>query len=125
MLSESKLVAFVATTNPEKAKIFYGEILGLDEVESTPYALVFHANGTTIRIQIVETLTPPLYTSLGWEVSDISTTVQFLMAKNVSFEFFDSLPQDKFGIWTTPAGAKVAWFKDTDGNTLSLTQSAK
>ncbi len=123
MLSDSKLVAFIATNNPEKAKIFYGEILGLEEVEITPYALVFNANNTTIRIQIVESLTPPSYTALGWEVSDIDTTVQSLIAKQVSFEFFDSLPQDEFGIWTTPVGAKVAWFKDTDGNTLSLTQN--
>lgn len=124
MRGESKLIAFSATANPAKSKIFYSEILGLKLLEESPFAIVFDANGTTLRVQKVESVNPPPYTVLGWEVPDIIATAQTLTDQGVVFERFDKLPQDKHGVWTTPDGAKIAWFKDTDGNTLSLTQSA-
>lgn len=122
MLVKSKVVAFVASANPEKARVFYRETLELKEIEQTPYAIVFIANDIKIRVQIVETVTPPPYTVLGWEVENIKETVQYLAVKGVNFERIDTLPQDEHGIWTTPDNARVAWFQDPDGNRLSLTQ---
>ncbi len=122
MLGTAKLVAFVATADPVKAKTFYGEVLELEKLEDSPFALVFDANGTIVRVQKVESVSPPPYTVLGWEVTDIATTVEGLIAKGVEFEHYDGLPQDELGIWATPDNAKVAWFKDPDRNTLSLTQ---
>ena len=68
------------------------------------------------------TTLPLAYTVLGWETSNIMETVKDLDNKGVQFELYSALPQDDLGIWTTPDGAKVAWFKDPDGNTLSITQ---
>jgi catechol 2,3-dioxygenase-like lactoylglutathione lyase family enzyme len=122
MLNRSKLIGFAATTNPERAREFYGETLGLPLVEESPFALVFDAAGTMLRIQKVESLSPARHTTLGWEVEDIGATIHQLTENGVRFERFPGLPQDDLGIWTTPDGSQVAWFKDPDGNTLSLTE---
>lgn len=123
MLKTSKLMGFVASARPEESKRFYVYVLGLPLVEDTPFALVFDANGTTVRVQKVQSVSTPTYTVLGWEVADITDTVRRLRDRGVLFQCYDGLPQDEFGIWATPDGNKVAWFKDPDGNTLSLTEN--
>ena len=124
MLSKSKIVGFVGTTKPAEAKHFYQQQLGLELLEESPFALVFTAGSTTVRVQKVEVLVTPPYTSLGWEVTDIDATVKALTLKGVEFQHFEGLPQNEAGIWITPPGSKIAWFKDPDGNTLSLTEHA-
>jgi catechol 2,3-dioxygenase-like lactoylglutathione lyase family enzyme len=125
MLTTSKPICFAATTKPPQAKKFYGDTLGLKLIEDTPFALVFDANGTMLRVQKVREVVPAGYTILGWDVDDVGATVGKLSKEGVGFERYDGLPQDEKGIWTTPDGSRVAWFKDPDGNTLSLTQFAK
>ena len=88
-----------------------------------PVALEFDAHGTMLRIAKVRELSPAPYTVLGWNVPDISGAVNLLRAKRVSFERYEGMDQDAGGVWTSPGGAKVAWFKDPDGNTLSLTEA--
>jgi predicted enzyme related to lactoylglutathione lyase len=122
MLNTAKPICFAATTNPKLAKKFYEDVLGLSLIEDNPFALVFNANGTMLRVQKVQNHSPAKHTILGWEVDDIANTIRGLSEKSVHFERFDGLPQDALGAWTTPDGSKVAWFKDPDGNILSLTQ---
>ena len=122
MLNNSKLVAFSATQNAAATKQFYEQTLGLRLVADEPFAIVFEANGTMLRLQKVESFQPQPFTALGWEVTDISATMTELAQKGVQFEQFPGLPQDEQGIMTFPGGARVAWFKDPDGNLLSLTQ---
>src|SRR4051812_31460679 len=118
----SKLMSFVATRNPADARKFYGDMLGLMLLSEDPFALVFDANGTMLRVQKVHELAPARHTVLGWEVSDIAARAKELTARGVRFERFEGVSQDEQGIWTSPSGARVAWFKDLDGNILSLTQ---
>jgi len=122
MLGGYEVMAMTATTQPDKARAFYEDVLGLTLQEDTPFALVFEGGGTTIRVQKVPSLTPSGFTSLGWKVPDIAITARALAAKGVACERFDFLQQDDLGIWDAPGGARVAWFKDRDGNILSLTQ---
>lgn len=124
MLSNSRVVGFVATAMPEASKRFYAEVLGLTLVEDTPFAIVLASKNATIRVQKAGQVQPPPYTSLGWEVDDLVATARALAGSGVQFERFEGLEQDDSGIWNVPGGAKVAWFKDPDGNLLSLTQSA-
>lgn len=121
-LSSEKLVAFVATRDAALAKAFYRDTLGLRLVSEDPFALVFDAGGTMLRVTTVAELAPPKYTVLGWQVPDIERSVQDLQKTGVRFERYPGMPQNELGIWTAPGGAKVAWFRDPDGNTLSLTQ---
>lgn len=122
MLSTSAIIAFVATTRVEQARAFYRDTLGLRLVADTPFAQVFDANGTMLRLTPVGEWTPPPFTVLGWQVSDLRGTVRDLAAQGVPFQTYPGMGQDEDGIWTTPDGSQVAWFRDPDGNTLSLTQ---
>ena len=122
MLSSSRVVTFVATSSPESSKGFYERTLGLRFVYEDAYAIVFDTNGIMLRVQKVETHTPANFTVLGWDVSDIYAEAKELMSRGVQFEHYEWLEQDEIGIWTAPSGGRIAWFKDTDGNVLSLTQ---
>jgi catechol 2,3-dioxygenase-like lactoylglutathione lyase family enzyme len=122
MLSDKELKAFIPTTKPIESKLFYKDILGLPLISEDGYAMEFDAKGTLLRITIVPELTPQPFTVLGWNVNDIYSTIKSLNNKNISCEKFDFLDQDDLGIWTSPNGSKVAWFKDPDGNLLSLTE---
>jgi catechol 2,3-dioxygenase-like lactoylglutathione lyase family enzyme len=123
MLATSKLMAFVATVDAERAKVSYPDVLGLRLVADEPFALVFDANGTAVRIQKAPHHRPLPHTALGWEVRGIAEIVAQLSRHGVSCERFAGFDQDAAGIWTTPGGGKVAWFKDPDGNLLSVTES--
>ena len=125
MLGSRPIVAFVATTNPASAKEFYANVLGLRFVSEDPFALVFDAGGTSLRVATVRELRPAGYTVLGWNVPNIAESVRGLVARGVVFERYDWIPQDADGVWRSPSGAAVAWFKDPDGNTLSLTESPR
>jgi catechol 2,3-dioxygenase-like lactoylglutathione lyase family enzyme len=122
MIGDSKIVAFVATKNAAGAKTFYENVLGLRLVEDDSFALVFDANGTMLRVQKVQQLSPAPYTALGWDVADINAEAEELVKRGVVFNRYEWLPQDERGVWTAPGGARIAWFNDPDGNTLSLTQ---
>lgn len=122
MLSSASLVAFAATLNPVAARRFYEEVLELRLVADEPFALVFDANGTMLRIQKVERFEPLAFTALGWNVEDIEDSVDQLRAKGVTFNEYPGMAQDERRIWNAPSGARLAWFKDPDGNTLSLAQ---
>jgi catechol 2,3-dioxygenase-like lactoylglutathione lyase family enzyme len=125
MLGSMDIVAFVPTRNRKKARPYYGETLGLRFVSDDQFALVFDANGVTVRVVDVSAVPgfePAPFTILGWIVGDISKTVKGLVRKGVKFERYPGMPQDQIGVWTSPSGAKVAWFKDPDGNVLSVTE---
>jgi catechol 2,3-dioxygenase-like lactoylglutathione lyase family enzyme len=120
MLADKKLKAFIPTTDPAKAKHFYKDILGLQLLSEDNYALEFDANGTRLRVTTVRELTPHPFTVLGWKVDNISSVIKQLNKKGIVFERYDFMQQDELGIWHAPGGTKVAWFKDEDGNILSL-----
>ena len=123
-LSDQASIAFVATRDPVQAKAFYRDTLGLRLVsEELPFALVFDLHGVMLRVTVVKDLKPAGYTILGWQVSDIVTAAKALQKAGVRFERYPGMEQDESGVWTSPSGAKVAWFKDPDGNTLSLSQA--
>lgn len=122
-LSQYDVMAFVNICNVEAAKKFYRDALGLRLLrEELPFALVFDANGITLRLAINQKLAPLPGTVLGWQVPDIGAAVRAVQSAGVQFERFPGMKQDDAGIWQSPSGAKVAWFKDPDGNLLGLSQ---
>jgi len=122
MLSDSKLVGFVTTTDYAKARSFYEGQLGLRFVSQDQFALVIDSGGNMIRISKMPEVKPQQFTVLGWEVTDVEAKVTQLQQKGITFERYGLPGQDERGIWTAPGGAKVAWFKDPDGNILSISQ---
>jgi catechol 2,3-dioxygenase-like lactoylglutathione lyase family enzyme len=124
ILGASKVVAFVPVTDPAKARAFYEGVLGLRLVlDEKPFALVFDANGTMLRVTSVGQHTPAPFTILGWDVKSIEATVDQLTAAGVVFQRFPGLNDTgPSPIWTAPGGARVAWFHDPDKNVLGVTQ---
>jgi catechol 2,3-dioxygenase-like lactoylglutathione lyase family enzyme len=127
ILGGSELVAFAPTTDPVKARAFYEGVLGLRLVaDEKPFALVFDANGTMLRVTTVHELKPHQFTVLGWHAAHIEETVDRLAAAGVEFNRYKGMNDaDPRGIWNSPSGARVAWFKDPDGNVLSVTEFPK
>jgi catechol 2,3-dioxygenase-like lactoylglutathione lyase family enzyme len=122
MLAQCPLIAFIPTTDVVRARLFYENILGLRFISDDLFALVMDANGTTIRITSVGNFTPAPFTILGWQVDDIHRTAAEMIGKGIQFARYGFLEQNPEGIWAAPDGAKVAWFLDPDGNTLSISQ---
>lgn len=122
-LSDQNIIGFVATSDPDRAKNFYRDTLGLPLVsEELPFALVFDAHGTMLRVTVVKEVSPRSYTVLGWKVPDIVVAAKALLKLGVQFERYQGMEQDELAIWSSPGGTKVAWFKDPDGNTLGISQ---
>jgi catechol 2,3-dioxygenase-like lactoylglutathione lyase family enzyme len=121
MLADQELRAFVPTVKRDEARTFYRDILGLELISEDNFALEFNANGTILRVNMVREFKPQEFTVLGWHVNDLASAIEELNRKGISCEKYDFLQQDHLGIWTSPGGPKVAWFKDPDGNILSLT----
>ena len=124
MLGSSPLVAFIAVSDLDRARDFYGQTLGLTFTEDNAFALVADVAGTMLRIAAVGEPVVAPYTVLGWSVPDIAEMVDELVSKGIRFTHYDGMNQDERGIWTAPDGSKVAWFLDPDGNNLSLTEFA-
>jgi catechol 2,3-dioxygenase-like lactoylglutathione lyase family enzyme len=123
MLGDVDLVAFVATTDPERAKAFYGDVLGLALIEQTQFACVFRAPNAELRVTTAPAVDPAPYTVLGWRTSDVRARARELAARGTQPLRYEGLEQDELGVWRSPSGALIVWFKDPDGNVLSITQT--
>ena len=122
MLTSGKLVGFVSTTDYDRARLFYEGKLGFEFVSLDQFALVMNVGGHMIRIAKVPNFTPSHGTILGWEVRNIEAAARWLKDRGVALEKYPFAQDPELGIWTTPTGDRVAWFKDPDGNILSVSQ---
>jgi catechol 2,3-dioxygenase-like lactoylglutathione lyase family enzyme len=118
------VVTFLLTQNPEAAVAFYRDKLGFRFLRDDGFALVFDMNGIMLRIGKSKSFTPAQNTVLGWESRDIAETLHTLVARGIAFERYPNMGQNPDGICTFPNGDQVAWFKDPDGNVLSVSQHA-
>jgi len=122
-LNRFELMAFVTVRDVDRARAFYRDVLGLRLLsEQLPFALIFEANGVVLRVAIDPDCTPARGTVLGWRAPDIAAAVHDLVSAGVTLERYSFMQQDENGIWSSPSGSKVAWFKDPDGNVLSISQ---
>jgi len=125
MLRAAKIMAFSATANAATSRAFYEGVLGLKFIHEDEFVIAYDVQGVELRVQKVRAFPAHRHTQLGWSVSSIDAAVNGLREKGVVFETYAHLSQDRNCIWTAPSGARIAWFKDPDGNLLSLTEAAK
>lgn len=125
MLGGKSIIGFIPSTDRVRAREFYEGVLGLTYKEDDGFATVLDANGVDVRLTNVGEFTPFPFTIFGWSVDDIVETVKVMKTKGVAFDRYDFLEQDDLDIWTAPDGARVAWFKDLDGNVLSVSQDSE
>ena len=120
--ASAKIIAFVATVDSGKSRAFYQNVLGLRCIGEDEFAAVYDSHGVELRVQKVKTFVPQPHTALGWSVASIDRVVAEMRKKGVIFQRYSFLQRDNEGIWAAPSGAKIAWFKDPDGNLLSFTE---
>ena len=120
MLTNERLVAFLGTSNADRARAFYEGVLGLTFVSDHEHLMTFDSGAARVNLQKTDVVTPPFGTAMGWAVGDLRAAVRSLVARGVAFERFEGMQQDELRIWSPAPGQGVAWFKDPDGNLLSL-----
>jgi predicted enzyme related to lactoylglutathione lyase len=124
ILESAKPAIIICTRDRARASTFYHDTLGLTMTYEDNFAAVFNTGGVTLRVSVVADFTPHEHTILGFNVSDVAATVKALHEKGVTFNIYKGFNQDEHGIWTAPGGmVRVAWFKDPDGNVLSVTNA--
>lgn len=122
MLGRAQLTAFGATTDGARAREFYTSVLGLRLRYEDDFALSLDSDGVELRLQKLERFTPQPFTTLGWRVMNVAEVVAKLGRAGVVLERYPWLEQDAAGVWRAPSGARVAWFRDPDGNLLSVAE---
>ncbi|HLZ82791.1 MAG TPA: VOC family protein [Caulobacteraceae bacterium] len=120
MLGDETMVAFLATSKPAAARAFFEGVLGLTFAGDSEHLVMFRSGAAELMLQKSATVTPPHGTALGWHVKDLPATMTVLVERGVRFERFEGHDQDEMGVWSPQPGTGVAWFKDPDGNLLSL-----
>jgi len=119
-LAEARLQTLVWSADVARSESFYSDLLGLPLEGRSQGALVYRVGAGTLRISPVPLSAPSEHTVFGLEVDDVDQVVAELAAKSVEFERFPGFSHDANGIWTAPDKTKVAWFRDPDGNLISL-----
>ncbi len=122
MLGSGKIVGFVPIKDYDVARAFYEGKLGFQFVSLDQFALVLSVGGHKIRLTKIPNFTPLQGTILGWEVANIEAVAAWLRDQGVPPEKFPFAQDRELGIWTAPSGDRIAWFKDPDGNILSISQ---
>lgn len=122
MFDSAKLVGFIPTKDCDQARAFYEGKLGFQFISLDQFALVLSVGGHKIRITKIPNFSPLQGTILGWEVQDVAATAHWLADRGVPPEKFPFAQDRELGIWTAPGGTRIAWFKDPDGNILSVAQ---
>jgi catechol 2,3-dioxygenase-like lactoylglutathione lyase family enzyme len=124
MLNRADLMAFVPVTDLARARQFYEGTLGLEVRQADDFGCMLSANGTTLRLAQVDDYQRPAFTVLGWQVASIEEAVAALAGAGVTMHRYEGMEQDEVGIWRAPSGDRVAWFPDSEGNNLSVTEPA-
>jgi len=114
----------ICSRDRARATAFYRETLGLVLAHEDKFAAVFNTGGITLRVSFVADFTPHEHTILGFSVTDVKATVRALREMGVTFNIYPGFNQDELGVLTLPGGVgHVAWFRDPDGNVLSVTNA--
>jgi catechol 2,3-dioxygenase-like lactoylglutathione lyase family enzyme len=121
MFADTKAFSGFAVDDPEKAREFYGETLGLKTSEQYGLMTLHLAGDRDTLVYPKPDHTPATYTILNFPVDDIDKAVDELTARGVRFESYEGLEQDEKGI-ARGEGPYIAWFKDPAGNVLSVLQ---
>jgi catechol 2,3-dioxygenase-like lactoylglutathione lyase family enzyme len=124
-LRRAATVGFLATSKPDASRVFFRDRLGLKLISEDEFATMFATASGPLRVQKVKAVTPQPFTVFGWIVANARRSVRQLTKQGVRFDRYPYMEQDDDGIWIAPSGTKVAWFKDPDGNILSISETPR
>ena len=123
MLGKADATPMIAVSDLDRAKTFYEETLGLQvDNEWGDEGVTLKAGDTLVNVYRSEYAGTNKATALNFDVDDIETQVSELKSKGIMFEHYDLPGLEQRGDLYVAEGMKTAWFKDPDGNILSLIQ---
>ena len=125
MLGKADATPMIAVKDLDNARKFYEETLGLETQEDFGEGVMMKTGDTMISLYRSEFAGTNKATALTFDVEDLEAEVRELRDKGVFFEHYDLPGLDAQGDLYVADGMKTAWFKDPDGNILSLLQSSK
>jgi predicted enzyme related to lactoylglutathione lyase len=122
MLKDAPIRAYIPASNMARARKFYEEIVGLQVKEEYAGGVIYECGGAIVFMYPTPNAGTSNASQAFWQVNDVESEVAELKARGVKFEEYDmpGMPM-KNGIMTG-GGAKTAWFKDTEGNILAVSQ---
>jgi catechol 2,3-dioxygenase-like lactoylglutathione lyase family enzyme len=121
MLGKADATPMIAVRDLDRAKQFYTEKLGLKPTgEENSEVFMLKSGDTTLSVYRSEFAGTNKATALTFDVDDIKSEVSELKSKGISFEHYDLDGLKQEGDIYTAEGMKTAWFKDPDGNILSM-----
>jgi catechol 2,3-dioxygenase-like lactoylglutathione lyase family enzyme len=124
MLASARIQTLVWTADKARAQAFYTETLGLPYQGESFGALLYRIGNGELRVSPVPSTTPSEHTVLGFAVDNLDEIADELGRRGLTAERFAGFNHDQRGVWTAPDGTKVVWFRDPDGNLLSVVQYA-
>ncbi|NKC01482.1 MAG: VOC family protein [Pseudomonadales bacterium] len=122
MLANAELQTLALTADIPTAITFYEEVLGLSLKANSDGAAVFDVGGRDLRVSPVAETSPTEHTVFGFAVADVQGVAEELSSKGVPLVEFQGFPHDQNGLVATPDGSRVCWFRDPDGNLISVVQ---
>jgi catechol 2,3-dioxygenase-like lactoylglutathione lyase family enzyme len=122
MLDRSDVLATIPVQDLARARSYYSEKLGLEPVEDSPEGLRYRCGSGAFLLFESSGAASGNHTQLGWDVDDVEATVKELRSRGVVFEEYDVPGLKTVEGIAEIGGEKGAWFKDTEGNLLSIGQ---
>ena len=124
MLGKADATPMVAVKDLYRARKFYEETLGLSEVDDFGEGFMLKSGDTKLSVYRSEFAGTNKATALTFDVDDIDSEVRELKDKGVAFEHYDMEGLTRDGDIYAAEGMRTAWFKDPDGNILSLLEES-
>jgi predicted enzyme related to lactoylglutathione lyase len=123
MLSEATIHAYIPVSDVARARKFYEGTLGLKPKQEYAGGVIYECGGAEVFMYPTPNAGTSQASQAFWEVKDVEAEVAELKKRGVKFEEYDMPGITTKNSIATGGGAKTAWFKDTEGNILAISQS--
>jgi len=122
MLSTAPIRAYIPASDISRARKFYEGALGLKPKEEYAHGVIYECGGAEAFLYPTSNAGTSRASQAFWQVKDVEAEVAELKARGVHFEEYDMPGLTMKNSIVTGGGAKTAWFKDTEGNILAVSQ---
>jgi predicted enzyme related to lactoylglutathione lyase len=122
MLKSAPIRAYIPVLDLARARKFYEEIVGLEAKEAYAGGVIYDCGGSEVFMYPTTNAGTSKASQAFWSVADVEAEVAELKARGVTFEHYDGPGIHMKNSIAVGGGAKTAWFKDTEGNIMAVSQ---
>lgn len=122
MLKDAPIRAYIPANDVKRARKFYEGLIGLVPKEEYAGGVIYAGGGAEVFLYATRNAGTSKASQAFWQVADVAAEVKELKARGVKFEEYDFPGMKMVDSIMTGGGAKTAWFKDTEGNILAISQ---